>query len=60
MKALKDRARGQDWMAGTGILDIPEDISDINSKTANLIGYYGTISLEKIKKHEETYIGNTV
>ena len=60
MKALKDRARGQDWMGGTGILDIPEDISDINSKTANLIDYYGTISLEKIKKHEETYIGNTV
>ena len=45
MKALEDRARDQDWMGGTGILTIPENINDINLNTANLINYYGTILL---------------
>ena len=58
LKALKDRARDNDWSGGQGILDILRDPTDPTSATDDLLELYGNITLENIKKFEETYIGN--
>ena len=58
LKALKDRARYNDWSRGQGILDILRNPTDQTSATDDLLEFYGNITLENIKKFEELYITN--
>ena len=58
LKKLKNRSTTMGWM--DGILNIPEDPSDPQSKKKNLIENYGEIDIETIRKFETTYIDQQV
>lgn len=58
LKAVHTRANEYGWdNEDTGILHIPEDHTDAQSDTNYLLREYGTISLERIKRFEKSYLG---
>eukprot|EP00978_Attheya_sp_CCMP212_P040484 scaffold221375_cov55-Attheya_sp.AAC.1 len=61
LKELSDRADDHDWNEPyLGILQIPEDPADANTNYDDLLTLYGQISIERIRKFEETYIDQEV
>eukprot|EP00978_Attheya_sp_CCMP212_P030064 scaffold109250_cov53-Attheya_sp.AAC.1 len=61
LKELSDRADDHDWnKPDLGILQIPEDPADANTNYDDLLMLYGQISIERIRKFEETYIDQEV
>ncbi len=57
LQSLNNRAQEYGWNDDIGgILHIPEDVTDPYSDTNYLIDTYGVISLEQIRKWEESYL----
>jgi hypothetical protein len=61
LKELSDGADDHDWKEpGLGILQIPEDPADPNTKYDNMLMLYGQISIERIRNSDETYLDREV
>lgn len=57
LQSLNNRAQDFGWNDEIGILMIPEDPEDEDSPTEYLIENYGLMSIDRIRRFEETYLG---
>ena len=55
MESLKERAASEGWNKYNGILEIPDRNNP--GHTNHLLQFYGTISIEDVKAHIQTYVG---